>query len=146
MSNPPNKLPDKLWQLLELAIQSAKDLNPANYQLDMSTWYHASANPAFRCHVCLAGAVMVCKLGVVTNGSVRPEEFDDETRDKLRAIDCLRGGRLQGACEMLGLPQAPPDAVLLDRCDYAGAAREAPWEYDWYAHRALMMELKRLDL
>jgi hypothetical protein len=143
VSNPPNKLPDKLWQLLELAIKSAKELKKSGYTLNMRTWYFKSE---MKCTVCMAGAVMVKALGVKESGLKTPSLFDLDTDNKLMAIDCLRKGLVNDALTHIGQPyislwRLDPKVMMrvVDKC-------EQPWHNHWSAHRALLGELKRLDL
>lgn len=157
-------LPSKLWQLLELSINSAEELDPAKYALDMAKWYvnsSAKARPTVgatgtivaewrdeaRCSVCMAGAVMVRVLNVHELGSFSPSAFDPDTESKLIAIDYLRRGMITTAYECLhgvtDLPTHKIDNYLIQRVI---DRQDAPWLNDWSAHRALLSELKRLDL
>lgn len=79
MNNPTTRLPDKLWQLLKLSINSAKEIDHPPYRLDMRTWYFRTET---YCKVCMAGAVMV-KLGVNDPGLKTPSLFDIDTDVKL---------------------------------------------------------------
>jgi hypothetical protein len=139
-------LPHKLWQLLELAIQSAMELDPAKYTLDMAVWYLNSPTKG-RCVVCMAGAVMVTKLGASKVGTLTPASFNGDAHNRLLAINGLRKGLVIAAHELvhdyIDVAIYNIDRNVLAR---AQACQEAPWIDNWSAHTALAAELKRLDL
>lgn len=60
------KLPDKLSDLLELAVNDAMSLeNSNNYVLNMLDWHSPYVETTgTKCNVCMAGAVMACTLKV----------------------------------------------------------------------------------
>lgn len=147
----PPRLPDKLWQLLDLALNSALDLDPDKYKFNMGMWYIKSIDGT-HCSVCMAGAVMVRVLGSVQAGVVMPSMFDHDTEGKLRAINFLREGRIAVAHEFMTNgpsshdPKSPVYSVDHTVIEGAMRCKETPWLDNWSAHRALASELKRLDI
>ena len=141
----------KLWQLLQLAIDDAKEIqkDPV-YELEMTVWHTRSlARPAV-CRVCLAGAVMVRELGALPHQQLDPTSFgDDESiTNKLNAINDLRNGLVHLAYNTMsngGVLLAFPRNVRLASVDAHRWADE-PWTDDWKAHLALVAALKEADL
>ena len=89
-------LPNKASDLLELAMKDIKKIekNPV-YILDMGSWHQPEfQNFDFDCAVCLAGCVMANTLEIEAELSREPEDFKDDIRLKLYAIDELRGGEM----------------------------------------------------
>lgn len=95
MPTKPPKLPDKLSDLLDLAVKDALRLSrgPRPITLNMCEWVRAS-NPRTksRCQACLAGSVMLARLGARRDQSASSEDYPAEIGNKLDAINCLRGG------------------------------------------------------
>lgn len=151
-----NRLPEKLWQLLERAITDAQKIeHMPGYELDMQSWVgiFEEGQP---CQVCLAGSVMVCTLKaqkskyftteMKSSSTVHmgPEDFGDETLcRKLNAIDYMRCGDFKGALTQLhgvgGIENLTLaeifvlDALEAEVSDYVRDSNEgkAPWDvYD----------------
>ena len=95
---PPNKLSD----LIDLAIADARKLDRNRYIPMWSTW-HAPGDGADQCMICLAGSVIAGRLGcpmdasveVTTSDMAEPKSTTIESRDwrqALWALDCVREG------------------------------------------------------
>lgn len=97
-----SKLPDTLWELLDVALADLRAVEADDrYAVSMGFW-HAPIDGT--CVVCAAGAVMAESLGVSPGRSVLPEYFDDITAKKLCVINSLRMGHVEYAAERLGVP------------------------------------------
>ena len=84
------KLPDKMYQLLRLALSDLDKCNKdKSYRLCMGNWHIPDVLDDV-CHVCMAGAVMAKTLNADKNKVLRLEDFKGLTRTKLRAIDYIR--------------------------------------------------------
>lgn len=103
-----NKLPDTLHELLRVALDDLdKVAKMPGVKIDMSHW--VTPTDTGLCFVCLAGAVMINKFSVLTNEpeSVGPSDLNDrgicdqDTVDKLHALDDLRAGRVYCALTVL---------------------------------------------
>lgn len=124
----PVKLPDRLGDLLLLAIKEAKKY-PVE-QLNMYRWVEKKGD---KCAVCLAGAVMM-SLGPIkwTDNTNRAapggQGYDNDTLEKMRAINILRTGsfwlksRNDRKCNHLFHHQSVVDVAIL------------PWTDDWAEH------------
>ena len=88
-------LPDKLSDLIELAVKDARSLNRDKYRPHWEYW-HASFVPedGGMCSVCLAGAVMAGTMGVSHEVSAHPYLYSAEEREKLLALDNVREGNV----------------------------------------------------
>lgn len=87
-----DNLPEKLSELLELALKHFSDLRADDrYHLDLSNYHQLSDSG--QVHVCLAGALMVEELDV-PHGTERVVSFDfaPSIGRKLRAIDYAQKG------------------------------------------------------
>lgn len=94
-------LPDKLWQLCELAMADmAKCEVDSGYEVLMSAWHELSVRKPI-CYVCLAGSVMAQTLKVDKMIECDPSNFPDEICDKLLAINDLRAGNLWNAISLI---------------------------------------------
>lgn len=96
------KLPDKLSDLLELAIKDCMRVSRRkNHALEMGTWLRIT-DDGKSCSACMAGAVMLCELKE-TEQKLReeryvcPGDYSDDVERKLLAINYLRSGDLQMA-------------------------------------------------
>jgi hypothetical protein len=98
-----NKLPDKPSELLMVAMQDLEVIEsmPDKYVVMMSKWHNYSHGST--CSVCHAGAVMANTLKADAKHTYFPEEFGEETKCKLMAIDCFRRGLLVDALERMGV-------------------------------------------
>jgi hypothetical protein len=95
------ELPDKLGELMAVAIADARAVVAAGHELDMSTWMSGRMPNSGKCVVCLAGAVMLNKsFGAGKEPppiGVTPRMYPIATHHKLRAIDMLRVGNFAEA-------------------------------------------------
>ncbi|MDE2905463.1 MAG: hypothetical protein OXQ28_05195 [Acidobacteriota bacterium] len=108
LATPP---PDKLSDLIELAIADARKLDRYDYAPTWMTWHRR--NPADgKCMVCLAGAVIAGTLGcaretiidIAAEDSADPRSTtitDEPWRRALRALDSAREGHWNEAFENL---------------------------------------------
>ena len=88
-------LPNKPSALLRLAVEDSQRIEVTpGYELDMRIWHNSRAGGP--CRVCMAGSVMVHRLGVARLRHATPESFDEETRCALVLIDDMRGGDFSG--------------------------------------------------
>lgn len=85
------KLPKKLSDNLEGAVNDCIAAKRAGLELDMSYW-HLPSSDDYPCSVCMAGARMDQTLKADRNLEVGPEDFDYETCQRLYAIDFMRDG------------------------------------------------------
>lgn len=102
----PQELPDKPSELIRLALKDlARVKRDPRYSVDMGTWHGLDLRG--KCHVCLAGAVMACRLPTDPSRSFHPENFSLGIEDKLRALDQFRQGKMNRALEHLGVYDSP---------------------------------------
>lgn len=96
-----NILPNKLSDLLELAVRDSLkcEAEPARYRLDMGSWHSPGRDGI--CHVCLAGAVLAQTLGVAADEWVNWTDVKGQA--KLQAINEMRVGSFDDAAICLGL-------------------------------------------
>ncbi len=93
--------PTKLSELIRDAVHDAQEIEKREgYVLNMNAW-HVLVDGV--CRVCMAGAIMVCRLGVKREVYARPENFSKRVDDLLLAVDAVRVGRLGLAFEYMGL-------------------------------------------
>lgn len=89
------ELPDKLSELLRLAVKDAKLCEEdSNYELNMSFWHQLVKD---KCIVCLAGSVMAQTLELLPEeviGCIEDSGFCLDTKKKLTYIDMMRSGLL----------------------------------------------------
>lgn len=95
-------LPDKLSDLIRLALCDLKEVErDPRYAVDMAVW-HLSHPITGRCAVCLAGSVMAKTLGVPPARGVSPAWFFERVRARLEALDAVRTDDLQYALMEIG--------------------------------------------
>lgn len=70
------------------------------YKVNMNRWHTPEA---FRCQVCLAGAVMAKELKIPFYVTADPDAFDDDTFKKLGALDNFRRGKVLAGLGSMGL-------------------------------------------
>lgn len=94
-------LPDKPSELIRVALADlAKVERSKKYRVEMGTWHEPVDGV---CEVCLAGAVMAKTLKSYPNETLWADtDFDDDTKNKLLALDFLRQGEVVEALEQLG--------------------------------------------
>jgi len=96
-------LPNKLSDLVDAALDDleAVERDPA-YLVDMEVFYKPGKNGV--CHVCLAGAVMVRRLGIRPDKEMLLKNFgNSDTRGKLYALDYFAYGYISDALSSMGL-------------------------------------------
>ena len=109
------KLPDKPSELIDLALADAEALDREKYTPRADYWVgsYYDGDDTVHCGVCLAGAVMINRLGVEVEGELdfefEPELFDNHTATRLIALDCLRRGAVGDA--LIRLPDAGFESV-----------------------------------
>lgn len=145
------ELPDKLWQLLELAINDAQLCqSDSQFKLDMLEWLEPDCEDTV-CRVCMAGAVMAKTLGCPTDEECYPSRIGGTTEAKLRAINELRLGDVYGAKSWIDRHRGSSEleAKLEQHMYLLDAVREAqmtPWINGWKAHKDLAALLKQMDI
>ena len=100
-----NRLPDKLSDLVTLALDDADKLNRKFYTAASGRWHLPvgfHANPG--CDLCLAGMVIAWTLEGAPATNFHPEDFKSGTRGKLLALDAFRNGFLETALQQIGTP------------------------------------------
>jgi len=110
-----NKLPEKLSDLIELALADLEKVEKNwRYKVNMSKWHRPIWNKWYlpnMCEVCFAGAVMAGTLGVDINENIDVRGFNDYIHYRLRALDSLRVGDVEGALEYLRMRQPPVGTI-----------------------------------
>lgn len=104
----PVTLPDKPSALIRLALADlAKCERSPKYKINMAWWLKGPDAADTVCKVCLAGAVMAqtLRLKVESDKEIMPISGSDDGR-KLSALDWLRQGGVNSACNNLGI-QSP---------------------------------------
>ncbi len=146
----PQELPSKLSDLLDLAVTDALALDKRRrrgkrmFKLNMQKWVEPIDGV---CHVCMAGSVMVRRLGASTKDRSLPSRirvcrpiFDRyQIACRLTAINDMREGRFEGAAASVDAPPLPQP--LLKRL-LAATARgfhtqvwETSWRLPWRTYR-----------
>lgn len=109
------KLPNAMSGLIRVALADliAVEKQRKRFEVDMSIWHRGAGQPFDswnpengvnkKCVVCFAGSVMAMSLGVADNETKDYEDFDQDTENKLAAIDALRSGNIQDAASILGI-------------------------------------------
>lgn len=141
------KLPDKLSDLLELAVTDAEAIEKTpGYVLDMNEWHKPNGN----CRVCMAGAVIARTLGVAPTLEANPNNMEDPRQGQLFAIDSMRTGDFcQAARDIdVDLPGAV-DAKLAEFADeyedlFVGT--ETQGRLDWGRYREAVAILREAGL
>lgn len=104
-----NKLPNKLWELLEVAIEDLKSVQRRkNVTINMDTWVEVG-DDGKTCSSCMAGAVMINSLNMIkdfdfTGMSIDPTiDASEDVSNKLLAINFLREGEIQEAMDVMNI-------------------------------------------
>ena len=87
-----DKLPEKMSDVLELALHDIERVETSpQYEIDMTNW-HIYDRITGVCSVCMAGAVMAQTLGVPFNEttSLTMVEVSDDDKTKLCILDDVR--------------------------------------------------------
>ncbi len=128
-------LPDKLSDLLEVAVQDLKSViaKPEEYVVDMRAWFQTGK----LCRVCLAGSMLT---QTVQMSKVDAEDFvrlklsgtehcrGNEICLKLLAVDCVRQGYFDRAMffmgDLLGFLRRTDEVDLPIPCDFQADPNE----------------------
>jgi hypothetical protein len=153
-------LPDKLHELLELAMRDLRSVEamPDKYCVDMNYWHvipddddldnpegSGEEEALGRCFVCLAGATLVRTLNVEEEYYPPHDNgLDHGVGRKFHALDALRQGRVALAQHHLtnGFTTASLHGPL-DRCVGGYTADPIEW---WEGMGALLVDLKAADI
>ena len=119
--------PDKLSDLIDLAITDARKLDQNRYAPTWHKWHQIDPGDG-KCMVCLAGAVIAGTLGCARQTHIDIATSDSDTaepdstiitdkrwRNALWALDSAREGNWNGACR--ALHDVGPDDELGDALD-----------------------------
>ena len=113
--NTSTKLPDKLSELLRLAIGDLiKVRADPRYEVYMTDWHWPSHNG--KCRVCLAGSVLAKSFELdPAQKVVWGTDIDKETQNKLMALNELRCGYIEDAYRELehDKPASLPDEIMV---------------------------------
>lgn len=131
------KLPEKMSDLIELAVNDAKacEKDP-RYELNMSVPHTPIDQCLIEgeaiCEVCLAGSIIAKTMGANPKKMVYLDNFDKRTSDKLSAVDSFRAGEIELAFEQLGTKLVPSeqtcDRIGGDICSrFIDGEGRAPW-------------------
>jgi len=113
------------WTLIRDAIH---DLTLQEKQkgvaIDMFDWHYPHDTG---CYQCLAGVVMSRRLDADTDNTASPCGYPDDVRDRLYALNSLRGGAIGIAYDYLRLkrPASLPDHVPIPRYRFGPDAFKA---------------------
>lgn len=111
-------LPDKLSDLIEVALRDLEAVeNDKRYTVNMG-WWHRPNVYDHTCIVCLAGSVMAKSLDVSPDRTRYPNDFDDKTEAKLGALNWARVGDVDYALHHLDVPQSSYTSFNRSVVDY----------------------------
>ena len=94
-----SELPDKLSELIMVAVADAKKLDRSKYYPYFKTYHDKTGiAPDGLCEICDAGAVIAGTLNGDTGLTLAPSSFmSDDVARKLYALDAARDGDYDGA-------------------------------------------------
>lgn len=96
-----NLLPDKPSDLIELALADLAAVEAdGRYKVHMNMWHEPRSG---FCAVCFAGSVMAKTLGTNPGKCTAPIDYDENTRDKLVALDGFREGYIEDGLSYMGI-------------------------------------------
>lgn len=105
LRQPLKLLPDKPSALIRVALADLRAVeNSPNYDVNMALWHCPAVDADDTCTVCFAGAVMAQRLGADLNESSCPLDYDQETYDKLVALNKFRQGKLGYGLGLMDIP------------------------------------------
>lgn len=99
----------KLSTLLAFALKDLrKQERTKGCVVDMGTWWRPKSELHRECVACLAGSVMRWSLYKprVHSIVIYPHNYDDETAERLAALNAIRGGNIEGAAQHIGVTSA----------------------------------------
>ena len=136
-------LPRKLSALLRIAVNDAQAAERSGVTLNMRVWVEAYED---RCSVCMAGAVMISRLGYSRKVNSFP---GDPHRPFADAIDSMRCGFFASAAGFLnihipnGVKKRVEELKAIVHDDFdSGEVRRASWD----TYLAVATELERIGL
>lgn len=104
------ELPSRPSELLRTALEELENVErDPNFRVDMDWWWWR--RDLDFCKVCLAGAVMA-RVQTSLDDFSSPEDFDDITEVRLRAIDNMRRGEVDLALLRLGYASSGLDRTI----------------------------------
>ena len=117
------KLPDRLSELIRVAVKDCRSLDPVIYFPNSEAWHepndslYVEGEAREPCHICLAGGVIAKSLGQSPATRVVPISFvSTELQSKLDALEEARRGRLIQALDYIAAgthtPVIPPESDL----------------------------------
>ena len=120
------KLPDRLSELIRVAVKDCRSLDPDIYFPNSEAWHepndslYGEGEAREPCHICLAGGVIAKSLGQPPMTRVVPNSFaSNELESKLDALEEARRGRLIQALGYIAAgthtPVIPPESDLETR-------------------------------
>jgi len=153
------EIPDRLSDLIRLAIDGARSLDSSVYTPSYNSW-HTPFSDA-KCHFCDAGAVIAATLVPACDRykgylNLRPNDFPHPWKHALLALDAAREGDVYLAYAHLGHAHCPGEPIddtpydttvqdILDTLGPNGKSEYGDWDA-FHVHLAWMEELtSRLD-
>lgn len=96
-------LPDLPSELIRVALADLAwvEAQPETYEVNMTQWHHPDDGP---CVVCLAGSVMAHTLGSKPSDDLGPNQFSDDIKNKLSALNWFRMGNIDFGLECMRIP------------------------------------------
>jgi len=116
------------WTLIRDAIHDLElQEKQEGVRIDMNEWHDPIRGGGGACHQCLAGSVMSRRLGADTDARTSPINYPDDVRDRLYALNLLRGGEVNAAYRelKLELPYTLPSTTIIPRYHHDPAAFKA---------------------
>lgn len=102
----PRRLPDKPSELIRVALADIRLVEEDDrYVMDMDDWHSLRPHNTYKCHVCVAGAVMAKSLKAKRLEYVSPKNYSPSVRKKLVALDNFRSGHINNGLAIMELPQ-----------------------------------------
>ena len=90
--------------LSEAIDQALEDMeackNDPRYEINFDYWHSPERG---KCYVCLAGSVIAKRFNVPFNELSLPYFFPEKKENILRALNCVRKGKVSGALTLMGI-------------------------------------------
>ena len=99
-------LPEKLSELVTVALDAAGKLDRDRFQPMVSSWHYPDPETG-RCRVCLGGMIIAGPLGGRGDRTINPQDFGAEFERKLQAVESFRRGQFVIALQGLGVAVDP---------------------------------------
>ena len=133
------RLPDKLSDLIDLAVKDGRRLDREMYLPNYQHWHFPAEDD--RCRVCLAGAVIAETLGANPHQRWYIRDSDGNIRKKLRALNAVRQGYLSEALRIMS-PETPYYLAIERERHVKNAIPALEWEeakfINWKSFNALL--------